>query len=63
MEMQRLTFGDRCSPFVAISVVHRIAEDFKDRLPEAAAAVKQSLYVGDYLDSPDTAAEAIERAG
>ena len=62
MEMQRLTFGDRCSPFVTISVVHRIAEDFKDRLPEAAAAVKQSLYVGDYLDSPDTAAEAIERA-
>ena len=54
--MDRLSFGDKCSPFVAISVVHRVADDYgQDRsLTEAANAIRENFYVDDYLDSSDT---------
>ena len=62
--MDRLSFGDKCSPFVAISVVHRVADDYgQDRsLTEAANAIRENFYVDDYLDSSDTTDGAVRLA-
>ena len=60
LQMDRLAFGDRCSPYVAISVIHRVAEEYGAEHPEVAKGIKENLYMDDYLDSASTTEEAIE---
>ena len=58
--MNRLTFGDGPSPFVAIKTLLKTAFDFGNGRERAVSAIKNNFYVDDYLDSFDTAEEAIE---
>ena len=60
-QMDRLTFGDTCSPFEAIYVTRRTAEDFGNGNEEAVKAINENLYVDDYLDSTETDEQAIQR--
>ncbi|KFD62110.1 hypothetical protein M514_25712 [Trichuris suis] len=56
-QMDRVTFGDTCSPFIAISTIMRTAHEFGQGREEA-----NNLYMDDYLDSARTTSEAIARA-
>ncbi|XP_062556812.1 uncharacterized protein LOC134221639 [Armigeres subalbatus] len=56
------TFGATCSPCSAQYVMHRNADEFAEKFPVAAEAIKQKTYMDDYFDSADTAQEAAERA-
>ena len=58
IQMNRLSFGDKCSPFVAISVVHRVAEDYGKDHPEATNAIRENYY----LDSTETTDGAVRLA-
>ena len=59
-QVNHLTFGDGPSPFIAIKTLLKTASDFGDRRERAVSAIKNHFYVDDYLDSFDTAEEAIE---
>ena len=58
-QMNRLTFGDAASPFVAMATLHRTAEDYGGGQERACRAIKKNFYIDDYLDSFDSADEAI----
>ena len=60
--MDRITFGNCCSPFLAIYATRRAAEDFDNGRTAAVKAIKENLYMDDYLDSAKTEEEAISRA-
>lgn len=45
LQMNRLTFGNRCSPFNAISVIRRVADDLGGVHPEVTGAIKNNLYM------------------
>lgn len=56
--MDRLLFGASCSPFVAIYAIRRIMEDAN--VPEAIVyAVRNSMYVDDYLHSAPSVIKAV----
>ena len=57
--MNRLTFGDAASPFVVMATLHRTAEDYGGGQERACRAIKKNFYMDDYLDSFDSADEAI----
>ena len=59
-QMNRLTFGDGASPFVAIITLHKTAEDYGEDRARAITAIKENFYMDDYLDSFDTTEEAIQ---
>ena len=61
-QMDRLTFGDCCSPFIAIYVTRKTAEDHGQGRPDAVQAIHNNLYMDDYLDSAKTEEQAIKRA-
>lgn len=61
-QMDRVTFGDTCSPFIAISTIMRTAHEFGQGREEAVRAIQNNLYIDDYLDSARTTSEAIARA-
>ncbi len=61
-QMDRLAFGDKCSPFVAIATTRRAAADFGGGNQSVVDAITKKLYMDDYLDSARTAREAIVRA-
>ena len=52
--MLRVNMGDRPAPAICTEALYSTAEKFKSDSPEAAAALRQSTYVDDILDSfPD----------
>ena len=53
-EMDRVTFGVRCSPFVAIRTMWRVADDAGSDMADVAQAVRRNFYVDDYLGSART---------
>lgn len=57
-EMDRVTFGVRCSPFVAIRTMWRVADDAGASMADVAQAVRRNFYVDDYLGSATTVADA-----
>lgn len=59
--MDRLTFGDTCSPLEAIYVTQKTAQDFGNEREEAVRAINANLYVDDYLDSAESDEQAISR--
>uniref|UniRef100_A0A5S6Q5Z7 Uncharacterized protein n=1 Tax=Trichuris muris TaxID=70415 RepID=A0A5S6Q5Z7_TRIMR len=61
-QMDRVTFGDTCSPFIAICTIMRTAHEFGQGREEAVRAIQNNLYMDDYLDSARTTLEAIARA-
>ena len=59
-QMDRLTFGDGPFSFIAISTMHRRAEDHGNDREKAIKAMKEHFYVDDYMNSFDNEEEAIE---
>ena len=53
-----LIFGATCSPFCAIYVLHKCAEDNKIQFPAALNAIKRHFYIDDYIQSISTIADA-----
>ncbi|XP_062703497.1 uncharacterized protein LOC134285955 [Aedes albopictus] len=60
--MDVATFGSTCSPCSAQYVKNKNAEEWKQRYPEAAAAIVENTYVDDYANSADTVEEAVRVA-
>ncbi|XP_055614692.1 uncharacterized protein LOC129761013 [Uranotaenia lowii] len=60
--MDVATFGATCSPCSAQYAKNLNASEHRDRYPEAAAAIVEGTYVDDFLDSRDSAREAVEIA-
>ena len=58
-QMNMLTFGDGASPFVAMSTLHRTADDYGGKQDRAKKAIKENFYMDGYLDSFDGPEEAI----
>ncbi|XP_062557907.1 uncharacterized protein LOC134222769 [Armigeres subalbatus] len=58
--MDVATFGSTCSPVSAQFVKNLNAEQFSAVYPRATKAITKNHYVDDYLDSFETAKEAIE---
>lgn len=61
-QMDRLTFGDCCFPFIAVFATRKVAEDYGEEKEETVQAIKENVYVNDYLDSCKSVEDAIERA-
>ena len=59
LRMNRLTFGVRCSPYVATQVIRHLAEKHAESHPEASRAILTSFYVDDYLSGASTIEEAV----
>ncbi|XP_059352987.1 uncharacterized protein LOC130690708 [Daphnia carinata] len=55
-------FGAVSSPSTCLFALNKTAEDHKTKFPHAAASVKTSFYVDNYLDSFESEDEAIKRA-
>jgi Reverse transcriptase (RNA-dependent DNA polymerase)/Pao retrotransposon peptidase len=58
-EMNTVTFGTSCAPFLATRVLVQIAEENKEKFPEAAMAILRSFYVDDGLLSFKTIEDAV----
>ena len=58
-QMDRLTFGDKCSPFVAIHTLRRTALDYGEGDEEVVKAIRDNTYVDDWLESRKSVPEAV----
>lgn len=59
-EAQRLTFGDRASPFLAQYVLQSHARDNANQFPRASATCLESVYMDDAIDAVNTTQEGID---
>lgn len=57
-ELNTVTFGLSCAPYLAIRCIHQLAEDEKLQFPIASKIIKRDLYVDDLLTGTDTYEEA-----
>jgi len=57
--MTRVTFGVRCSPFLATQVIRDLAVNHSESHPEASRTILESFYVDDYISGSSTLEEAI----
>ncbi len=55
--MKRLTFGVKCSPYLATQVLRHLAQSTILSHPGAARAICQDFYVDDLLSGADTVEE------
>ncbi len=51
--MKRVTFGVKCSPFLATQVLRTLADLHSTSHPTAATAIREAFYVDDFLYSTD----------
>ena len=58
LQFTRLIFGATCSPFCAVYVLHKCAEDNKIQFPGALNTIKHHFYMNDYIQSMPTIADA-----
>ena len=56
--MTSVSFGDKPAGNIAITALHKTAELFKDRFPEAAEMIIKNSYVDDIVESIETREEA-----
>ncbi|XP_061393150.1 uncharacterized protein LOC133328620 [Musca vetustissima] len=59
-QLNVLTFGASCSPFISHYVRNKNAEAFGHEDSKVIEAITKQHYVDDFIDSTDTVAEAIE---
>jgi hypothetical protein len=59
--MNLLSFGEKCSPFVAIATIRRVADDHGAEKPEPVKVIKENMYMDDYLDSTRILDVAVKR--
>jgi hypothetical protein len=55
-------YGAVSSPTTCIFALNKTADDNRNHFPEAAASIRKTFYVDNYLDSFDTDEEALQRA-
>ncbi len=60
LRMKHLTFGVRCSPYVATQVIRHLADTHASSNPTASSAILNSLYVDDYLARASSVEEAVQ---
>lgn len=53
-QLNTLTFGTACAPFLAIRTLHKLADDERHKYPLASEVVKRDFYVDDLLTGSDT---------
>lgn len=58
--MNVMAFGATCSPCSALFVKNKNAEEFKDKFPEATAAIIHNHYVDDFVHSFSSTEEALK---
>ena len=61
--MNRVTFGVKSSPYVAVQTLQQAAVDFGEGYPEAVEHINRSFYVDDLLAGADTVADTIKLQG
>lgn len=59
-EMNTVTFGTSCAPFLATRVIKQIAEDNEVTFPEASSIMSNSFYVDDLLFGVDSIQQGIQ---
>ncbi|KAI5725624.1 hypothetical protein M8J77_003545 [Diaphorina citri] len=58
-ELKTVTFGLPPSPYLAQRVIQQLAHDEKDKFPDAAQVLENSIYVDDIVSGSDDVASAI----
>ncbi|KAH8397333.1 hypothetical protein KR215_012181, partial [Drosophila sulfurigaster] len=58
-ELNTVTFGVNCAPFLALRVLQQLAEDIRLEYPLASRVISSSVYVDDVLAGTHTKEEAI----
>ncbi|XP_051862363.1 uncharacterized protein LOC127565811 [Drosophila albomicans] len=58
-ELNTVTFGVNCAPYLAIRVLHQLASDVRDRYPLASDIIANYMYVDDVLAGADTKQAAV----
>ncbi|KAJ0169299.1 hypothetical protein K1T71_015183 [Dendrolimus kikuchii] len=59
-ELQTVTFGTACAPYLAVKSLQRLAEEEQNKFPIAAKITKQDFYVDDMMTNCETDNEAID---
>ncbi|XP_051858132.1 uncharacterized protein LOC127565087 [Drosophila albomicans] len=58
-ELNTVTFGVNCAPYLAIRVLHQLASDVRDRYPLASDIIANYMYVDDVLAGAHTMQAAV----
>ncbi|XP_044315224.1 uncharacterized protein LOC123037631 [Drosophila rhopaloa] len=58
-ELNTVTFGVNCAPFLGIRVLQQLAHDVRDQYPLASDIISRFMYVDDVLAGPDTQQSAV----
>lgn len=58
-QLNTLTFGVSSAAYLAIRVLHKLADDERMNFPRAAEILQRHLYVDDFMSGANTIAEAI----
>ncbi|XP_051862317.1 uncharacterized protein LOC127565806 [Drosophila albomicans] len=58
-ELNTVTFGVNCAPYLAIRVLHQLASDVRDRYPLASDIIANYMYVDDVLAGAHTKQAAV----
>ena len=61
--MNRVTFGVKSSPYVAVQTLQQAAVDFGEGYPETVEHITKSFYVDDLIAGADTIEDAIKLQG
>ncbi|XP_046808368.1 uncharacterized protein LOC124420202 [Lucilia cuprina] len=59
-ELQTVTFGVNCAPYLAIRTLHELAKDIQNTHPIASQTLRNNMYVDDVLAGGHTIEEAKE---
>ncbi|XP_011689310.1 PREDICTED: uncharacterized protein LOC105450902 [Wasmannia auropunctata] len=57
-QLNTVTYGFTCAPFLAIRTLQQLASDEGERFPQGARVLRQDVYVDDVLTGADTTTEA-----
>ncbi|XP_037815968.1 uncharacterized protein LOC119606507 [Lucilia sericata] len=57
-ELQTVTFGVNCAPYLAIRTLHKLADDIQNTHPIASQILRNNMYVDDVLAGGHTIEEA-----
>lgn len=59
-QLNTVTYGLACAPFLAIRTLQQLADDEEAQFPQGAAALRQDIYVDDILTGASSIADAKE---
>ncbi|XP_055918732.1 uncharacterized protein LOC129950839 [Eupeodes corollae] len=53
-KLKTVTFDTACAPYLAIRVLHQVAEDEGENYPKGSIAVREEMYVDDFISGGDS---------